>query len=68
VLVGRWLDLHLMIFPAVLGAPPRLGIWEIGLAAGAAGFFILALAQVLRAAPVVPVRDPQLVESLHYHS
>jgi hypothetical protein len=68
VLLGRWLDLYVMIFPAVLGESPSVGVWEIGMAAGAAGFFILALAQVLRAAPVVPVRDPQLVESLHYDS
>ena len=68
VLLGRWLDLYVMIFPAVLGESPSVGVWEIGMAAGAAGFFILALAQALRAAPVVPVRDPQLVESLHYDS
>ena len=66
VLVGHWLDLYLMILPAVVGSTPRPGIWELGLAAGGAGFFGLALVQVLRAAPSVPLRDPQLFESLHY--
>ncbi|PWT81654.1 MAG: hypothetical protein C5B57_10040 [Blastocatellia bacterium] len=66
VLVGRWLDVYLMIFPSVIGDVPRIGLSEIGLTAGALGCFGLALAWILRSAPVVPVGDPQLLESLQY--
>jgi hypothetical protein len=68
VLVGRWLDLYLMIFPYVTGASPRIGPFELGLAAGGIGLCGLALTAALRAAPVVAVGDPQLSQSLQYHS
>jgi hypothetical protein len=66
VLVGRWVDLYLMIFPSVVGEVPRIGLLEIGLTAGGLGFFSLVLLSVLRRAPAVPVADPQLSDSLHY--
>jgi hypothetical protein len=68
VLIGRWLDLYQMVLPPVLGGTPRLGVLEIGLAAGGAAVFVLALFRGLRRAPVVPVGDPLLLESLHYHA
>jgi hypothetical protein len=55
-----------MIFPAVVGDTPRIGLWEIGLTAGAIGGFGLVLARILKGAPAVPLADPQLVESLQY--
>jgi hypothetical protein len=66
VLLGRWLDVYLMIVPAVAGGTPRIGLWEIGLTAGGIGGFGLVLARILRGAPVVPLADPQLAESLQY--
>src|SRR2546427_5285742 len=66
VLVGRWVDVYLMIFPAIVGEVPRLGLWEIGLTAGGIGCFGLVLTRILRGAPAVPVADPQLAESLRY--
>ena len=66
VLVGRWVDVYLMIFPAIVGDVPRLGLWEIGLTAGGIGCFGLVLARILRGAPAVPIADPQLAESLRY--
>lgn len=68
VLVGRWLDLYLMILPHITGDTPRIGLSAIGLAAGGFGLCALALTSALRAAPVVPVGDPHLSQSLHYHS
>lgn len=68
LLVGRWLDLYLMIAPPFSLDRPRIGVWEIGLAAGLVGVFGLALISALRKAPLVPVRDPYLAESLHYHA
>ena len=67
VLVGRWVDLYLMIFPAVVGESPDFGLWELGLTLGGIGAFGLVLAWVLKGAPAVPVADPELVESLEYH-
>ena len=66
VLIGRWVDVYLMIFPAIVGEVPRLGLWEIGLTAAGIGGFGLLLARILSGAPVVPVADPQLAESLRY--
>ncbi len=67
VLAGRALDLYLMILPPF--APrPVFGVWEAGVLLGAAGLFILVFLRALRQAPLVPVGDPFLLESLHYHA
>ncbi len=68
LLVGRWLDLYLMIAPPFSGGRPRIGLWETGLMAGLVGVSVLGLFSALRKAPLVPVRDPYLAESLHYHA
>jgi hypothetical protein len=66
VLFGRWVDVYLMVFPAIVGELPRIGLWELGLAAAGIGGFGLVLARVLGGAPAVPVADPQLPDSLQY--
>ncbi len=67
VLLGRWLDLYIMVFPATVGTTPMVGIWEAaggGLAVGLFGWlFFRAFTKV----PAVPSGDPLLAESLHYH-
>lgn len=68
LLAGRWLDLYLMIMPPFSAGKPHIGIWEIGLVAGLVGVFGLGFLAALRRAPLVPVRDPYLAESLHYHA
>ena len=68
LLVGRWLDLYLMIMPPFSGGKPHINLWEIGMAAGLVGIFVLGMLAALRKAPLVPVRDPYLAESLHYHA
>ncbi len=67
VLLGRWLDLYLMIVPAVSPAQPLLGFLYAGLIAGAGGFFFLTFLRALCRTPLVPVNDPFLVESLPGH-
>jgi hypothetical protein len=64
VLIGRWLDLYLMIVPPQ--APERLplGLWEVGPLVAAVGLGLLAFFHYLRQASVVPLRDPFLAESL----
>jgi hypothetical protein len=68
VLAGRVLDVYLMIAPPLEGAHPLVGIWEVGVLAGAAGVLALAFDRGIRGAAPVPLRDPYLEESLHYHN
>ena len=67
VLLGRWLDLYLMIMPPVDGLWPRIGVWEIGTIVGGAALFLTAFARAFRRESAVPIRDPGLMESMHYH-
>ena len=68
VLVGRVLDVYLMVAPPLHGLRPMLGIWEAGVLAGAAAILVLAFYRCVRLAAPVPVNDPYLEESLHYHN
>jgi hypothetical protein len=64
LLVGRWLDLYLMIAPP-FGQPAAEEVaLQAGLLFGGSGLFYLALSRALGGAPLVPVKDPFLVESL----
>ncbi len=67
VLLGRWLDVYLMVFPGLVGESPTFGLWELGLTLGGIGAFGLVLAAALKGAPAVPIADPELIESLEYH-
>ncbi len=67
VLVGRWVDLYLMVFPDAVGKVPVFGLWELaglGFLVGAFGW--LFFRSFAKASPV-PSGDPLLSESLHYH-
>ncbi len=68
LLVGRWLDLYLMILPpaTAAGDVPRFGLWEIGLFAGAVGLVPLLFLRGIKAASPVPHKDPLLMQSLHH--
>ena len=68
VLLGRWLDLYLMIVPPVTNGAAPVPWVEVPLMAGAAGVFGLAFLACFRSAPQVPVNDPLLSQSLSYHS
>ncbi len=68
LLAGRWLDLYLMIMPSFAGPKPQIGAMEVGLVAGGVGLFVLTFLSALRQAPLVPIKDPFLEESLHYHA
>jgi len=64
VLLGRWLDLYLMIYPSIFEGDPLFGVWEIGVALGALGVTASASLWALGRAPIVPLRDPRLAEGL----
>ncbi len=68
VLAGRVLDVYLMIAPPLAGPRPLFGLWEIGVLAAAAALLILAFYRAIRRAAPVPLNDPYLEESLHYHN
>jgi hypothetical protein len=68
VLAGRVLDVYLMVAPPLQGARPIAGIWEVGVLAGAGGALVLAFYRGIREAAPVPLNDPYLEESLHYHN
>ncbi|MDT8325192.1 MAG: hypothetical protein RRA94_13860 [Bacteroidota bacterium] len=68
VLIGHWIDLFWMITPTFMPAAPVIGIWEIApIVAGVALFFLITLRGLSRR-NVLPLQDPTLIESLHYHS
>jgi hypothetical protein len=58
VLVGRWVDLTVMVLPSQEAIAPVPGPLEAGLFFGAAGLFLLVVFRALRKAPLVPLRDP----------
>lgn len=67
VLIGRWIDLYIMVFPDTLGATPVFGLWEVagmGLLIGAFGWLFF---RSFRQAAPTPSGDLLLNESLHYH-
>ncbi len=68
VLVGRWVDLSVMVFPPVVGDLPVFGIPELAGIVSMAGLFGLLFAQSFASAAPVPRNDPFLEESLHYHA
>ncbi|MDA1014718.1 MAG: hypothetical protein O3A00_09745 [Planctomycetota bacterium] len=37
ILIGRWVDLYVMVFPPVVGTAPVFGIWELATAAVSVG-------------------------------
>jgi hypothetical protein len=63
-LLGRWLDLYLQIAPTLPGMSSLVTPLEIGVLAGGIGLggwlYLRALAQ----APLIPLQDPYLPESL----
>jgi hypothetical protein len=75
VLIGRWVDLSIMIFPPVVGdAPPaaedlaRGGLPEVAGAVTAIGLTVWLFTSAFAAANPTPIQDVYLGESLHYHA
>jgi len=68
VLIGRWIDLYVMVFPPTLGAAPVFSVWEVAsicCLVGTAGFIFR---RSFAAANPVPRLDPYLAESRGYHA
>ena len=63
VLVGRWLDIHLQVVPAVQ-RPVGIGILDVALLLGFGAAFLLMTDRALGKAPLLAEGDPYLVEAL----
>lgn len=66
VLVGRWIDLSVMIHPPVLGDAPPLGVPEIAGAVAGIGLTCWLFLRAFASASPLPMNDPLLEESLTY--
>lgn len=67
VLVGRVVDLYLLIIPTV-SATPFAGLAPLGAVVGGLGISVLVIGRALGASALVPLKDPYLQESLHHHA
>ena len=63
VLVGHWIDLYVMIFPA-LEHSALLSLVDVAIVIGFASLFLQSFANGLRKSALVPQNDPYLNESL----
>ena len=66
VLVGRWLDLYIIVMPAHWSSP-RFEPIEIGMAAGAVGLIYLVVVRGLSRAPLIPTHEP-VIEARRSHA
>jgi hypothetical protein len=58
VLLGRWLDLYLMILPAVGEAAPLPEVGGVGVFLGALALAVLLIGRALGRAHLIPINDP----------
>ncbi len=64
ILLGRWLDLYILVMPGTFGESPLIGIWELGPITGALGVFFWLVFRKFRSHNPLPSKDPYLQESL----
>ncbi len=67
MLVGHAVQSFMLISPALMGERVAFGIWELGPIAGALALFFWITLRGLARAPIVPLRDPHLAESIAHH-
>ena len=68
LLIGRWVDLYIMVFPPMVGKTPVFGILEIAAVSSLIIASVYLLNRSFRAANSVPHNDVYLPESLNYHA
>ncbi len=65
LMIGRWLDIYLMVTPANVAQHPGVGLVELCAYLGLGAVFVLVVARALRQAPLLAKNDPYLNEGLH---
>ena len=68
LLIGRWVELCVMVFPATLGNTPRVGIWEVAALGATVSLGMLLVDRCFGATRATAPSHPLLSESLHYHA
>jgi hypothetical protein len=68
LLVGRVVDLFVLLGPPLFGPEPRVGLWELAPVLGALALFAFLVLRALSVRPLVQPADPALPYSLSYHS
>ncbi len=67
ILVGHYVDFFIMIMPATVGDQWFIGIPEISSVLFFFGLFVFVVFSAMAKAPLLPVRDPFIEESKHFH-
>lgn len=67
VLVGRWIDVYVMVAPQTMPDHVGIGLLEAGGFVGFACLFVLAVSGALMRSSLLAKRDPYWVESVHHH-
>ena len=68
LLVGRWVDLYLMILPSTTTGGPIFSFLEVGALCTLIGISGYLFTWSFPTDKPIPVKDPLLPESLHYHA
>ena len=68
LLLGRWLDLYLLVVPAHRPLDPAPSLWDVSAMVLALALLVLVLLRVLGRTRLIPAGDPMLEESLHHRT
>ena len=68
ILIGRWVDLYVMVFPSTLGEPPLFGIWEAAAIVCLIALGLRIINHSFKRTRAVTQDNPFLRESLTYHA
>ncbi len=68
LLLMQYVDDYWLVYPNFNEGHVVFSVWEIGIALGMLGCFLLSVYQFLGRHSVVPYRDPRLQDSLHHHT
>jgi hypothetical protein len=68
MLAVHLLDLHWLVMPTLGGGPGTFLVVELAAVLGVGGVAVAALGWLLVGAPLVPLRDPRLLESLAFEN
>lgn len=69
IFLGHWIDIYMMVTPGTVGAEnATLGLVEFGMLFAFIALFIFVVFNALTKAPLIPVNNPYLRESIQHHT